>query len=187
MSSKLLHDYESAPQGSPGFSTRLIELVTGPSTRSLLGSTHKIQAGIKTTPLVDGVLLRNPNAIYIHADRREVIYLICRLLDSQTQELTKFLLSDTTPLQYCPLPILPNEANRQRVEPERAIQETGIYRDPWDRRLRPLAAGDRRLRDVIDLFIIFQRRTTGRQNSAPTGRGNGGKSVNRNLKHSGRA
>ncbi|KAL2140524.1 hypothetical protein VTI28DRAFT_3728 [Corynascus sepedonium] len=217
MSSKLLHDYESAPQGSPCFSTRLIELVaravhqiaswlytqdTSRHKDDALGRWRPAEERKRLYPatfpttlfchpwysdydqypegiadsvgywaesrILGGVVLFDrrdpdsvkdaaPDAIYIHADRREVIYRICRLLDSQTQELTEFLLSTTTPLQYCPLPILPSEANRQRVDPEQAIQETGIYRDPWDRRLRPLAAGDRRLRDVIDLFNYLSK------------------------------
>ncbi|KAK4040826.1 hypothetical protein C8A01DRAFT_45936 [Parachaetomium inaequale] len=85
----------------------------------------------------------SPNAIYVHPSRRE--------------DLTEFLLSDTTPPQHCPLPILPSEANRQRVDPEQAIKKTGIYRDPWERRLRPLAAGDARLRDVVDLFNYISK------------------------------
>jgi hypothetical protein len=95
--------------------------------------------------------LDEPDAIYIHPDRARVIYRICRLLDSQTDELTKFLLSDPTP-QHCPLPILPSEANRQRVDPEQAIETTGIYRDKWERRLRPLDEPDRRTKDVTDHF-----------------------------------
>ncbi|KAK4096058.1 hypothetical protein N658DRAFT_532666 [Parathielavia hyrcaniae] len=52
----------------------------------------------------------------------------------------------------CPLPILPSQGNRQRVDLEQDIQATGIYRDPWERRLRPVAAGDLRTRDVVDEF-----------------------------------
>ena len=91
------------------------------------------------------------DAIYIHPDRRKVIYRICRLLDSQKEELTEFLLSDTTPA-HCPLPILPSEANRERVDPEQAIETTGIYRDPWERQLRPAHEVDWRLKDVADHF-----------------------------------
>ncbi|KAK3896739.1 hypothetical protein C8A05DRAFT_20346 [Staphylotrichum tortipilum] len=207
MSSKLLQDYESAPPGSPGFSTRLIELVaravhqiaswlytrdTSRHKDDALGRWRPAEERKRLYPatfpttlfchpwyrdydqypegiadsvgywaegrILGGVVLfdrrdpDSPDAIYIHADRRLVIYRICRLLDTQTRELTEFLLSDTAPLQHCPLPMLPSEANRQRVDPEQAIQKTGIYRDPWERRLRPLDAGDARLRDVIDLF-----------------------------------
>ena len=33
-----------------------------------------------------------------------------------------------------------------------------IYRDSWERRLRPLDAGDRRLRDAIDLFNYLSKK-----------------------------
>lgn len=93
-----------------------------------------------------------PDAVYIHADRSRVIYRICRLLDDQKRELTEFLLSDTvtTMPQHCPLPLLPSKANRQRIGLEQPIETTGIYRDLWERRLRPLSNGDRRLEDVVD-------------------------------------
>jgi hypothetical protein len=81
-----------------------------------------------------------------------VIYRICRLLDGQVEELTNFLLSDTSPPQHCPLPIVPSEANRQRVDPELRIKKTGIYRDLWERQLRPLHETDFRVKDVVDLF-----------------------------------
>jgi len=97
------------------------------------------------------ICLPQPDAIYVHADRARVIYRICRLLDSQTDELTEFLLADPTPQHY-PLPILPSEANLERVDPEQALETTGIYRDKWERRLRPLEETDWRTRDVSDFF-----------------------------------
>lgn len=33
----------------------------------------------------------------------------------------------------CPLPILPDETNTQRVDPEEPIRVTGVFRDSWDR------------------------------------------------------
>ncbi|KAK4233174.1 hypothetical protein C8A03DRAFT_48199 [Achaetomium macrosporum] len=96
-----------------------------------------------------------PDAIYLRPDRSGVIYRIYRLLDSQTEELSRFLLSDTTPPQHCPLPLLPSEANRQRVDPEEDIEITGIHRDPWERRPRQYGEPrfrDRRLKDVVDTF-----------------------------------
>ncbi len=86
-----------------------------------------------------------------------IIYRICRLLESQKEELVQFLLSEATPPHHCPLPILPDEASRQRVDPEQAIEVTGIYRDPWERRLRPLHHGDRRTKDVVDTFNYLSR------------------------------
>jgi hypothetical protein len=88
----------------------------------------------------------------VHADRARVIYRICRLLDRQIEEFIEFLLSETTPPPHCPLPILPSQENRQRVDPELRIEKTGIYRDLWERRLRPLQDTDMRIKDVVDLF-----------------------------------
>ena len=114
--------------------------------------------------ILGGVVLfdrKNPDsdAVYIHADRQLVIYRICRLLDSQVEELARFLLSEPGPTAAAstqpengPLPILPSEANIERVDPESAIETTGIYRDPWERRLRPLDEVDKRTRDVIDTW-----------------------------------
>ncbi len=53
--------------------------------------------------------------------------------------------------------MLPSEANRQRVDPEQAIEVTGIYRDKWERRLRPLDATDWRTKDVEDQFNYISR------------------------------
>ena len=50
------------------------------------------------------------------------------------------------------LPIHGSAGNRYRVDPEEAIDETGIYRDLWGRRpISELDGGDR-LRDVVDMF-----------------------------------
>ncbi len=43
------------------------------------------------------------------------------------------------------------------MDPEQAIEVTGIYRDPWERRLRPLRHGDLRTRDVVDTFNYLSR------------------------------
>jgi hypothetical protein len=97
-----------------------------------------------------------PDAVYLHPNRRDVIYRIYRLLDHQQLDLLQFLLSEATPPPTpppkCPLPILPSKDNRQRVDPEMPIETTGIFRDPWDRRLRSLWDGDARTKNVIDLF-----------------------------------
>ncbi|KAK4148634.1 hypothetical protein C8A00DRAFT_47553 [Chaetomidium leptoderma] len=92
-----------------------------------------------------------PDAVYLHPDRRDVIYRIYRLLDDQKHKLLQFMLCDTTPAE-CPLPLLPSDNNRHRVDPEEAIETTGIYRDRWERRLRPLKSGDARIKDVIDTW-----------------------------------
>lgn len=91
----------------------------------------------------------------MHADRHDVVYRIYRLLDSQKQDLLHFMLSDphpsTMPPPECPLPILPSDDNRQRVDPESPMEKTGIFRDPWERR-PPLynRRADPRLKDVSD-------------------------------------
>ncbi|KAH7131324.1 hypothetical protein EDB81DRAFT_906450 [Dactylonectria macrodidyma] len=94
----------------------------------------------------------DPDAIYFHADRREVTYRVFKLLDDQKQKLLQFLLSPVTPPPSCPLPILGDKNNRTRVDPEEPIQSTGIYRNLWER--KPLGEGDYddRLRDVVDTF-----------------------------------
>lgn len=72
--------------------------------------------------------------------------------------LTHFLLSETTPLpEQCPLPILPSQESQERFDPESSIQRTGIYRDPWERRLRPLEERDLRSRCVTGPFNYLSR------------------------------
>lgn len=77
-------------------------------------------------------------------------YRIYRLLDSQKLELIHFLLSDSDSPRTSPLPILGDEKNHRRVDPEEPVETTGIYRDLWER--KPLGKDelDRRLRDVVD-------------------------------------
>ncbi|SPO03581.1 uncharacterized protein DNG_06264 [Cephalotrichum gorgonifer] len=92
-----------------------------------------------------------PDAIYLHADRRDVMYRIYKLLDRQRQQLVQFLLAKGTPSQEeCPIPVLGDINNRQRVDPEEPLEETGIYRDLWERRPRQYA--DCRTKDVVDIF-----------------------------------
>ncbi|KAK4131103.1 hypothetical protein BT67DRAFT_445079 [Trichocladium antarcticum] len=216
MPSQLLVDYESTPLDSPGFATRLIELVarsvhqmavwlykqdTNRHKDDALGTWRPSEkygrfypATFPTTlfchpwyrdydqypqgiadsvgywaeaRIIGGVVLfdrKNPDsdAVYIHADRRSVTYRICRLLDSQVEELARFLLSEPNPTasaqpKNCALPIRLSQANRDRVDPEQAIETTGINRDPWERRLRPLRETDLRTRDVIDTFNFLSK------------------------------
>ncbi|KPM38190.1 Serine/threonine-protein kinase ark1 [Neonectria ditissima] len=104
--------------------------------------------------ILGGVLLfdrRTPesNDVFIHPDRTDVTYRICRILDSQKKELLDFLLS-ASKRQQCPLPILPDENNTNRVDPEEPIALTGIYRDKWERNPQPEYMGDERSRCVYD-------------------------------------
>jgi hypothetical protein len=86
------------------------------------------------------------DAIYIHPDRENVTYRICRLTSEQKLQLLNFLTSeDQTP---SPLPILPDEKNDYRIDPEESPETTGIYRDIWDRSELGEDVYDQRLRDV---------------------------------------
>ncbi|KAF7552557.1 hypothetical protein G7046_g7384 [Stylonectria norvegica] len=86
------------------------------------------------------------NAVYFHADREEVTYRIYQLVDTQKRQLLDFLGSRPADLesQKCPLPILPDDNNTYRVDPEEPIVLTGIYRDIWERNPRPEHDGDER-------------------------------------------
>lgn len=53
----------------------------------------------------------------------------------QRGALLEFLMS--RPGTKCPLPILPDETNTYRVDPEEPISVTGVYRDPWEREMPP--------------------------------------------------
>lgn len=91
-----------------------------------------------------------PDEIHFHSDRKRVTYRIYRLLDSHKQQLLDFLLSKETPPTLCPLPILGGDENRQRVDPEEPIVDTGIYRDKWERKPLSWDTLDGRVRDVMD-------------------------------------
>lgn len=91
----------------------------------------------------------DPDAIYFLSDRQGVTYRIHQLLPEQRKALLDFLTADDTPSAN-PLPILADENNRIRVDPEEPIQTTGIYRDLWERKDLPPTEGDARLRDVWD-------------------------------------
>jgi hypothetical protein len=93
----------------------------------------------------------DPDAIYFHSDREDVTYRIYQLLPEQRKALLDFLVVDGTP-PASPLPILGDENNRIRVDPEEPIQTTGIYRDLWERKELTPEAGDARLKDVWSKF-----------------------------------
>ena len=95
------------------------------------------------------------DAVYIHPDRDEVTYRICLLTDTQKKALLDFLLDmpGTRPWplgaakerEICPLPIIPDETNIQRIDPEEPIRYTGVYRDQRERKMPPpLWLGDGR-------------------------------------------
>ncbi|KAK4157367.1 hypothetical protein C8A00DRAFT_40212 [Chaetomidium leptoderma] len=92
----------------------------------------------------------DPDAVYFHSDRQHVTYRIYQLLPEQLKTLLDFLIADEPPSES-PLPILGDQNNRIRVDPEEPIQTTGIYRDLWERKdLASDASDGRRLRDVWD-------------------------------------
>lgn len=74
------------------------------------------------------------DAVYLHPDREDVTYRICLLTDVQKRALMDFLQAEEGGNQVpCPLPILLDGTNTQRVDPEEPIRETGVFRDAWDR------------------------------------------------------
>jgi hypothetical protein len=91
----------------------------------------------------------DPDAVYFHSDRHGVTYRIYQLLPEERKALLDFLTADEPP-SASPLPILGNQDNRIRVDPEEPIRTTGIYRDLWERKDLSPDAGDLRLRDVWD-------------------------------------
>jgi hypothetical protein len=72
--------------------------------------------------------------IFFHPDRLRYTYRIFKLLDEQKTRLLAFLLSDAATGEPCPIPILPSDDNRDRVDPEEPIWLTHIYRDLWERK-----------------------------------------------------
>lgn len=85
------------------------------------------------------------DAVYLHPDRDEVTYRICLLTGAQKKALLDFLLDKpgtgspgcAREIETCPLPIIPDETNMHRVDPEEPIWYTGVYRDQWERKMPP--------------------------------------------------
>ncbi|KAL1882967.1 hypothetical protein Daus18300_000605 [Diaporthe australafricana] len=107
--------------------------------------------------IIGGVVLfdrsgSDPDAVYLHPDRDQVTYRISKLTDEQKVTLVDFLTinrSQDKELEAgytqddeggsfegkCPLPILSNETNLHRVDPEEPFSVTGVYRDVWEREM----------------------------------------------------
>ncbi|KAG6356910.1 hypothetical protein INS49_014785 [Diaporthe citri] len=81
----------------------------------------------------------DPDAILFHSDRQNVTYRIWQLLDIQKKQLPDFLLAEPNSVPS-PFPILADDKNLTRIDPEEPIRETGIYRDLWER--NPLGEND---------------------------------------------
>lgn len=94
------------------------------------------------------------DAVYLHPDRDEVTYRICLLTGAQKKSLLDFLLDAPSAgkgADLCPLPIIPDETNMERIDPEEPIRYTGVYRDKWERKMPPpLWMGDGRGSCVYD-------------------------------------
>ncbi|KAK4247303.1 hypothetical protein C7999DRAFT_32280 [Corynascus novoguineensis] len=87
------------------------------------------------------------NDIYFHSARADYTPRVWRLLDSQFNDLTEFLLSEQP--SATPLPILPSDENEPRYNSWDAMAVYGIFRDPWERAIpserpetRDVACGD---------------------------------------------
>ncbi|KAG8166126.1 hypothetical protein KVR01_004678 [Diaporthe batatas] len=96
----------------------------------------------------------DPEAVYLHPDRNEVTYRISKLTDEQKSALLSFLRTKRAQNDEPkgghggkhesrdlggkrPLPILPDETNLHRVDPEEPFSVTGVYRDVWEREMPP--------------------------------------------------
>jgi hypothetical protein len=101
--------------------------------------------------LFDRRLDGDPDHIYLLPDRQDVTYRIYQLLPEQKEALLEFLTTDSEPSADT-LPILGDKKNLHRIDPEEPIEETGIYRDIWERKFRPPKLNDQRLRDVWNTF-----------------------------------
>lgn len=102
--------------------------------------------------ILGGVVLfdrRHPEShdVYFHPSKFGHTYRIYKLLDDQKLALLQFLTSDPPPTtgENGPLPILPSQDNRERVDPEEPIHLTGVFRDPWERRVLRESDGDARM------------------------------------------
>ncbi|KAI1382664.1 uncharacterized protein F4822DRAFT_435339 [Hypoxylon trugodes] len=129
-------DYKQYPDG-------VADLVGYWAESRILGGVVLFDRGTPTRKL-------DPDAVFSHADREETTYRIYRLLDGQKQKMLDFLLLDS-PTQN-PCPILASLENVFRVDPEEDIEDTGVYRDIWERKPLPIWCSDYRLRDVWDKF-----------------------------------
>lgn len=79
------------------------------------------------------------DAVYLHSDRNDITYRICQLTGAQKGTLLRFLRSDN--LQQgdgtSSPPILLDEDNLIRVDPEEPFSATGVYRDLLEREMPP--------------------------------------------------
>jgi len=91
------------------------------------------------------------------------MYRVYKLLDERKRQLVDFLLSEARQTRS-PLPILGGEKNRERIDAEEPIEETGVYRDLWER--KPIGREEEgRFLDVVDKlnYVSFQDWTDSRR------------------------
>lgn len=91
-----------------------------------------------------------PDSVWFHSERYDVTYRIYQLLDEQKQQLLDFLTSESPDLSL--LPILGDVKNTRREDPEEPLENTGIYRNIYERKPLGPDEGDFRIKDVWDKF-----------------------------------
>lgn len=81
------------------------------------------------------------DGVWFHSHRRDVTFRIYALTDEQLDSLLHFLergpkSHSTQQGQFleCPLPILGNDNNRTRIDPDVAIPMHNVFRDRWERK-----------------------------------------------------
>ncbi|AEO58558.1 hypothetical protein MYCTH_2305981 [Thermothelomyces thermophilus ATCC 42464] len=74
-----------------------------------------------------------PN-FYMHSARDDVTFRLWQVKNEEQEALVGFLLAPTpAPADNGPLPILPTRSHRVRIDPDRAIVDSKVYRDVWER------------------------------------------------------
>lgn len=95
-----------------------------------------------------------PN-FYMHSARDHATFRLWQVTDEEQKALVGFLLAPTptpAPAVDGPLPILPTRSHRVRIDPARAIVDSKVYRDVWERPepLRNRGRDERRPRNPED-------------------------------------
>ncbi|KAK3295023.1 uncharacterized protein B0H64DRAFT_464255 [Chaetomium fimeti] len=93
-----------------------------------------------------------PN-FYMHSARNDVTFRLWQVKNEEQEALASFLLAPTPEAAADgPLPILPTRSHRVRIDPDRAIVDSKVYRDVWERPepLRNRDRDDRRPRNSED-------------------------------------
>lgn len=99
-----------------------------------------------------------PTNAYLHPNRKSVTGQVTQLRDDQQRAVVDYLLAENPTVSACPIPILVDRDNRERVAPEVSIIQHSIFRDVWER--KPLTVAEmavvvRRPRRQIDHPEIY--------------------------------